>query len=107
MDSTFEADAPGLPLTTMFIGFDSSQRYDHIPHPYPLLPSLDTPGMAKTREKKKKIFGGLMKAKSGGVPHPKAQFQISLAFNEATNISRLGTDFKGRSSLIYRRGISY
>lgn len=94
-DSTFEADSPGLPLTTMFIGFDSSQRYVHIPHPYPLLPSLDTPGMAKTQEKKRKFFGGLKKAKEGAVPHPKAQFQISLAFNEATNINRLGTDFKG------------
>src|SRR5262249_28701062 len=59
MDSTFEADSPGLPLTTMFIGFDSSQRYDHIPHPYPLMPNLDTPGMAKTQEKKKKLFSGL------------------------------------------------
>jgi hypothetical protein len=51
--------------------------------------------MAKTHEKKRKFFGGFKKAKEGAVPPPKAQFQVSLAFNEATNISRLGTDFKG------------
>lgn len=96
-DSTFEADGPGLPLTTMFIGFDSSQRYDHIPHPYPLLPSLDTRGAAKTLEKKRKMFGGLKKAKDGAAPDPKAQFQISLAFNAATNVGRLGADLKGGS----------
>ncbi len=106
-DSTFEADTPGLPLTTMFIGFDSSQRYIHIPHPYPLLPSLDTPGMARVHEKKRRIFGGLKKSKDGAVPHPKAQFQISLAFNEATNINRLPTDFKGKLLFIYPCGIWY
>ena len=94
-DTTFEADSPGLPLTTMFVGFDSSQRLNHIPYPYPLLPTTVTSGSSKTDEKKKKLFGGLKKAKEVAGPDPKAQFQLALAFNGATNINRLGTDFKG------------
>lgn len=94
-ETIFEADSPGLPLTTMFIGFDSSQRHDHIPHPYPLLPTSNTPAATKTDDKKKKLFG-LKKAKEvAAIPDPKAQFQLALAFNGATNINRLGTDFKG------------
>ena len=94
-DTTFVADSPGLPLTTMFVGFDSSQRFDHIPYPYPLLPTTVASSSSKTDEKKKKLFGGLKKAKEVAGPDPKAQFQLALAFNGATNINRLGTDFKG------------
>jgi hypothetical protein len=94
-ETIFDADSPGLPLTTMFIGFDSSQRYDHIPHPYPLLPTSNTPAATRTDDKKKKLFG-LKKVKEvAAIPDPKAHFQLALAFNGATNINRLGTDFKG------------
>lgn len=94
-EATFEADSPGLPLTTMFIGFDSSQRYNHIPYPYPLLPISSISTAAKTEEKKK-LFSKLKRAqKEVAGPDPKAQFQMALAFNGATNINRLGTDFKG------------
>ena len=94
-DTTFRADGPGLPLTTMFVGFDSSQRFDHIPYPYPLLPATVNSSSSKVEEKKKKLFGGLKKAKEVAGPDPKAQFQLALAFNGATNINRLATDFKG------------
>ena len=45
----FEADSPGFPITDMLIGFDSSQKLDHIPHPYPLLPETRAPSpLART-----------------------------------------------------------
>jgi hypothetical protein len=94
----FDADKPGLPLTTMLVGFDSSQKYNHIPHPYPLLPSVNTPttkGAKGTEAKAKNFFGKLMKSKENPVPDAKTQYQMALAFSSATNMNRLGVQFDG------------
>lgn len=91
----FEADSPGLPITDMLIGFDSSQKYDHIPHPYPLLPTSrsQSPNMRSAR---KSIFSKFKSSKEPKKPDVKTQYQMALAFNTASNINRLGTSFEGK-----------
>lgn len=90
----FSADSPGLPLTDMLVTFDSKHKYQHIPHPFPLLPQPQAPlPTAKpVEEKKKGLFGKLQKksASTASQPDPKETFQTSLAFNGATNINRPG-----------------
>lgn len=91
----FQADSPGLPITDMLVGFDSSQKYDHIPHPYPLLPHSRSPS-PKLQSTRKSLFNKLRgKDKEPHVPDVKAQYQMALAFNQASNINRLGTTFEG------------
>jgi hypothetical protein len=94
---SFNADAPGLPLTNMLVGFDSSMRYDHIPHPYPLLPHTAAP--AKEKSMKKGLFGkfGSKKETAPAAPKAKEQYQMALAFNAATNVNRLGPSFSGKT----------
>ena len=90
----FSADSPGLPLTDMLVAFDFKHKYQHIPHPYPLLPQASSP--AKTAAPTKKgLLGGLKKAKSAAQRDPKEHFQTSLAFNGATNINRFGFPTEG------------
>jgi hypothetical protein len=92
----FEADSPGLPITDMLIGFDSSQKYDHIPHPFPLLPHSRSPS-PKGQSTRKSIFSKFKSSsKEPKKPDVKAQYQMALAFNTASNINRLGTTFEGK-----------
>ncbi len=91
----FRADSPRLPITDMLVSFDSRHKYEHLPRPYPLLPQ-DVQAFAKAQPAKKSLFGGLKKAKAAATRDPKEQFQMSLAFNGATNINRLGTAFEGQ-----------
>ena len=90
----FRADLPGLPLTDMLVAFDSRHQFQHIPHPYPLVPQQQQLPKAPAP---KKLFGGLRnKVKAAAAPDPKEQFQMSLAFNGATNINKFGTSFEGK-----------
>lgn len=91
----FEADSPGLPLTDMLIGFDSSQKYDHIPHPYPLLPTSRSPS-PNMKSSRKSMFSKFKSSKEPTKPDVKSQYQMALAFNTASNINRLGTSFEGK-----------
>jgi hypothetical protein len=92
--SSFQPDIPGLPITNMLVGFDSSLRYDHIPHPFPLLPTSGT--SIKGKPAKKSLFGrfGSKKEAPVAIAGPKEQYQMALAFNAATNVDILGTAFK-------------
>jgi hypothetical protein len=93
---SFTPDIPGLPLTTMLVGFDSSMRFDHIPHPYPLLPFSNS--SVKEKSSKRGFFGKFGSKKETPVvaAGPKEQYQMAIAFNAATNVERLGTSFKGK-----------
>lgn len=94
--ASFMPDLPGLPLTNMLVGFDSSMQYEHIPHPFPLLPHLNAGPKEKTS--KRGFFSKLKGSKEKepvSLPGAKEQFQLALAFNAATNVDRLGTTFKG------------
>lgn len=97
--SSFHFDIPGLPITNMLVGFDSSLRYDHIPHPFPLLPT--SASGTKGKPAKKGIFGRLSSKKDAPVTiaGPKEQYQMALAFNSATNVDLLGTAFKDNKLL--------
>lgn len=93
---SFTPDMPGLPLTTMLVGFDSSMRFEHIPHPYPLLPQSNS--TTKEKSAKKGFFSKLSSKSTKETPAvagPKEQYQMALAFNAATNVDRLGPSFKG------------
>jgi hypothetical protein len=97
VNGSFRADFPGLPITNMLVGFDTSMRYEHIPHPFPLLPSNSSG--TKERSIKKSLFGKKLSSKKmSNVAGPKEQFQMALAFTAATNVDRLGTSFKGMTS---------
>ncbi|KAF2437034.1 hypothetical protein EJ08DRAFT_655180 [Tothia fuscella] len=87
----FQADNPGLPITDMLIGFDSSQKYGHIPHPYPLLPVSRSPSPKPQSSRKTFLSKFKSKDKESHVPDVKAQYQMALAFNNASNINRLST----------------
>ncbi|QDS68784.1 hypothetical protein FKW77_005697 [Venturia effusa] len=91
----FEADTPGLPITDMLIGFDSSQKFDHIPHPYPLLPTSRSPDPI-VKNTRRNLFSKIKSTKESSKSDVKAQYQIALAFNTASNINRLGTSFEGK-----------
>lgn len=90
----FRADRPGLPLTDMLVAFDSKNKYQHIPHPFPLLPQPLSSAKAAPQVKKS-LFGGLKKAKAVAQRDQKEHFQMSLAFNGATNINRFGISIEG------------
>jgi hypothetical protein len=92
----FEADSPGLPITDMLIGFDSSQKYGHIPHPFPLLPVTRAPSPKVQSSRKQFMSKFRTKDKDAQVPDVKAQYQMALAFNNASNINRLNTTFEGK-----------
>jgi hypothetical protein len=93
----FQADSPGLPLTDMLIGFDSSQKYGHIPHPFPLLPVTRAPSPKVQSSRKQFMSKFRTKEKDSHVPDVKAQYQMALAFNNASNINRLNTTFEGKN----------
>lgn len=95
----FEADSPGLPLTDMLIGFDSSQKYDHIPYPYPLLPTSRS-ASPNVKSARKSIFSKFKSHKDPVRPDVKSQYQMALAFNTASNINRLGTSFEGKRRVL-------
>jgi hypothetical protein len=91
-------DLPDLPLTDIFVQFDNKHGYLHIPHPYPLLPQntkTSAPAPAK-----KGLFGGLKKSKPTAPPIKDAKelLQIALAFNDATNLDKLGVSFESKFS---------
>jgi hypothetical protein len=90
--SGFDPDNHGLPVTNMLVGFDTMLKYEHIPHPFPLLPQSSAP--VKEKSTKKGLFGKLNR-KEQTVAGPKEQYQMALAFNAATNVDRLGINFKG------------
>jgi hypothetical protein len=92
----FEADSAGLPITDMLIGFDSSQKYGHIPHPYPLLPVTRSPSPKAHSSRKQFLNKFRSKEKELHVPDVKAQYQMALAFNNASNINRLSTTNEGK-----------
>lgn len=94
LEEPLTVDNPRLPLTDMVVGFDNRHAYQHIPHPYPLLSHTirASPPLAPV---KKSLFGGLKKQKSPPPRDPKEQLQIALAFNDATNLDKLGTAFHG------------
>ncbi|TID22708.1 hypothetical protein E6O75_ATG01882 [Venturia nashicola] len=104
----FEADSPGFPLTDMLIGFDSSQKYDHIPHPYPLLPGSRSPS-PNMKNPRKNLFSKLKGSKEPVKSDVKSQYQMALAFNSASNINRLGTHFEDNKIIdeigIYEKSI--
>ena len=89
----FAADWPGLRLPSILIAFDMGQKYDHVPHPYPLLPRANTPITKSTEKKSSSIF---RRKKAVAVPDQKTHFQIALAFDSATNMNRLGASFTGK-----------
>jgi hypothetical protein len=78
----------------MLIGFDSSQKYDHIPHPYPLLPEQRQPS-PKLHSTRKTLLNKFRSKDKEVIPDVKQQYQMALAFNQASNINRLGTTFEG------------
>jgi len=92
--ASFSSDIPGLPITNMLVGFDSSLRYDHIPHPFPLIP--ESARSIRNKPAKKSFFGkfGGSKKEAPAIAGPKEQYQMALAFNAATNVDLLGTAFK-------------
>ncbi|KIW01518.1 uncharacterized protein PV09_06996 [Verruconis gallopava] len=94
----FEADSPGFPITDMLIGFDSSQKYDHIPHPYPLLPETRLPS-PKLQSSRKNLLSKFRSKDKEAIPDVKQQYQMALAFNQASNINRLGTTFEDNKLL--------
>ncbi|KAF1814168.1 hypothetical protein P152DRAFT_375075, partial [Eremomyces bilateralis CBS 781.70] len=106
---SFDADVGGFPFTDMVVSWDLRKDYLHIPHPLPLLPvsraslhgETGLNGNEKKGAKNKFLgsFGGFKKGKAVTVKDPKEQFQISLAFNGATNINRLGTTFEENTLL--------
>jgi hypothetical protein len=93
--ASFKADLPGLPVSDMLTSFDMSMKYNHIPHPYPLLPA-----MSRKREQpvKRKLLK-LGTRKSVALADAKEQFQVALAFSAATNSEGLGPNVKGELCL--------
>ena len=92
----FEADGPGLPITDMLIGFDSSQKFGHIPHPFPLLPVSRAPSPKNVSSRKQFLSKFRNKDKKSAMPDVKVQYQMALAFNTASNINKLSTTFEGK-----------
>jgi hypothetical protein len=92
----FQADSPGLPITDMLVGFDSSQKYGHIPHPFPLLPVTRSPSPKMQSTRKQFMSKFRTKEKETQIPDVKAQYQMALAFNNASNINRLNTTSEGK-----------
>ncbi|KAF2140971.1 uncharacterized protein K452DRAFT_43333 [Aplosporella prunicola CBS 121167] len=89
----FSPDLFGLPITDMLIGFDNQHGYQHIPHPYPLLPRR-VPSLTPASPKKKHLFSMSKKDKNLSSHDPSEQMKVSLAFGDATNISKLGMDLE-------------
>ncbi|PSN63131.1 hypothetical protein BS50DRAFT_458075, partial [Corynespora cassiicola Philippines] len=93
----FKADFPDLSLTDMLVSFDNRHSYQHIPHPYPLLPR-EIPQVAKAAPKKS-FFSGLKKNKTDTTKDAKAHLQLSIVFSDATNIDKMENSLNG-STLI-------
>jgi hypothetical protein len=74
----FEADSPELAITDILLNFDAQQQYPHIPYPYPLVPQSIPPRP---------------KNPSRPTDDKLAERKAALAYTEATNIYRLGSDF--------------
>src|SRR6185295_19353410 len=83
-----------------------SMRFEHIPHPYPLLPFSNS--TVKEKSTKRGFFSKFSskKAELPAAAGPKEQYQMAIAFNAATNVERLGTSFKGKSSVLFKSDIS-
>ncbi|KAI9840100.1 MAG: hypothetical protein M1837_001904 [Sclerophora amabilis] len=83
----FNADGDDVGITDIFVGFDNSHKYPHIPHPFPLLPSsmpTVTPPAKPSRFVNKK-------PKS---PDGKGfERRAALAYSEASNLFLLGSNF--------------
>jgi hypothetical protein len=88
--AVFNPDKPGLPIKTMLLGLDTSQGYEHIPHPFPLIP---TAGINAKGNVKRGVFSRLTGRKDLG---PKERYQMALAYNAATNADRVSTSIKGK-----------
>jgi hypothetical protein len=90
--AVFNPDKPGLPIKTMLLGLDTSQGYEHIPHPFPLIP---TAGINAKGNVKRGMFSRLTGRKDLG---PKERYQMALAYNAATNADRVGKSIKGKQA---------
>lgn len=91
----FRADLPELSLSDMLVTFDNRHGYQHIPHPYPLLPrEVHQP---KVKEKRS-LFSGLKKNKTDATKDAKAHLQMSIVFSDATNIEKLDASFNGTAA---------
>ncbi|KAF2203145.1 hypothetical protein GQ43DRAFT_412242 [Delitschia confertaspora ATCC 74209] len=89
----FRADFPELELTDMLVTFDTRHGFEHIPHPYPLLPR-EVRTSSGEKQTKRKLFG-LKKSKGESTRDAKAHLQLSIVFGDATNIERLEASFGG------------
>lgn len=85
------ADSEGLPMTDILVGFDNRNGFPHIPHPFPLLPA-STPVQIPTKQS---LFGKKAKTNDNRFDEKR----IALAYSEATNIFKLGTEF-GANDLV-------
>jgi len=97
-NDAFKADLPELGITEMLVTYDIKNGYAHIPHPYPLLPKA-APKPSKDKEKKG-FFSSFKKENSKTssketTKDAKAHLQLSILFNDATNIEKLDVNFNG------------
>ena len=86
--ANFHADTEDLPITEILISFDNKYRFQHVPHPFPIVPESIPPAHHATKQ------GGLFGAKK---PKPSddrsTEKRAALAYSEATNIYHLGSEF--------------
>jgi hypothetical protein len=94
-DEDFRPDFPELSLSDLLVTFDNKHGYQHIPHPYPLLPRELQQAKAAT---KKSFFSGLKKPKADVNKDAKAHLQLSIVFSDATNIEKVDVSFNGQCS---------
>jgi hypothetical protein len=84
----FTADHKDLPLTDILVSFDNQRRYQHIPHPFPILPESIPPPPPPA--KPSSLFGS---KKTKPVDDRATEKRAALAYSEATNIYHLGSEF--------------
>ncbi|KAI9757721.1 MAG: hypothetical protein M4579_003346 [Chaenotheca gracillima] len=83
----FDADDADVGITDVFVGFDNKQRFPHIPHPFPLLPSSVQPPAPQKASR--------FSSKKAKLPNASKDFErrAALAYADATNLFLLGADF--------------
>jgi hypothetical protein len=99
-DEEFRADLPELSLSDLLVTFDNKHGYQHIPHPYPLLPREVPQAKAAA---KKSFFSGLKKPKVDVNKDAKAHLQLSIVFSDATNIEKTDVSFSGMYCRPFRK----
>jgi hypothetical protein len=93
-DADFRPYAGDVDMTDLLVTFDNKHGYQHIPHPYPLLPR-EVPQSSSKAAPKKSFFGGLKKQKVDANKDAKAHLQLSIIYSDATNIEKMDVSFNG------------